>query len=146
MNRKALIIILSLCPAFHIQAQDFNPQPISADKIRLTEEQQLKGLPADILGKPAKAVKMEGGGRITYKYGNRYYRYNYFDGTSIICTFSKPDTNSDRIVESAWVNPTYSPDSTRIAYTLDNDLYSVELSSGKITRYTYDGGDAILNG
>ena len=146
MNRKALIIILSLCPAFHIQAQDFNPQPISADKIRLTEEQQLKGLPADILGKPAKAVKMEGGGRITYKYGNRYYRYNYFDGTSIICTFSKPDTNSDRIVESAWVNPTYSPDSTRIAYTLDNDLDSVELSSGKKTRYTYDGGDAILNG
>ena len=44
------------------------------------------------------------------------------------------------------VNLTYSPDSTRLAFTRDNDLYVVEISSGKETRLTCDGSDVILNG
>lgn len=44
------------------------------------------------------------------------------------------------------VNLTYSPDSTRLAFTRDNDLYVVEISSGKETRLTFDGSDLILNG
>ncbi len=44
------------------------------------------------------------------------------------------------------VNLTYSPDSTRLAFTRDNDLYVVDIASGAETRLTYDGSDVILNG
>lgn len=44
------------------------------------------------------------------------------------------------------VNLTYSPDSTKLAFTRDNDLYVVDIASGEETRLTYDGSDVILNG
>ena len=43
-------------------------------------------------------------------------------------------------------NLTYSPDSTKLAFTRDNDLYVVDIESGKETRLTHDGSDVILNG
>ena len=43
-------------------------------------------------------------------------------------------------------NLTYSPDSTKLAFTRDNDLYVVDIASGEETRLTYDGSDVILNG
>ena len=39
------------------------------------------------------------------------------------------------------VNMTYSPDSTRIAFTRDNDIYVVDIASGAETRLTFDGSD-----
>jgi dipeptidyl-peptidase-4 len=44
------------------------------------------------------------------------------------------------------VNPTYAPDSTYIAFTRNNDLYTLRLSDNKETRLTFDGSDVILNG
>ena len=44
------------------------------------------------------------------------------------------------------VNLTFSPDSTMLAYTRDNDLYVTEIASGRETRLTFDGTDLILNG
>ena len=44
------------------------------------------------------------------------------------------------------VNLTYSPDSTRLAFTRDKDLYVVDIASGAETRLTFDGSDVILNG
>jgi len=44
------------------------------------------------------------------------------------------------------VNPTYSPDSTKIAYTYDNDLYVMNLADSTETRLTFDGSETILNG
>lgn len=43
-------------------------------------------------------------------------------------------------------NPVFSPDSNYIAFTRGNDLYTIELASGKETRLTNDGSDVILNG
>ncbi len=43
-------------------------------------------------------------------------------------------------------NATLSPDSTKVAFTRNNDLYSLDIKSGKETRYTFDGSDLILNG
>ncbi len=54
--------------------------------------------------------------------------------------------NAKKELVRGWVNPTWSPDSTRIAYTLDNDLYSIDVRSGEIVRHTWDGSDMILNG
>ena len=44
------------------------------------------------------------------------------------------------------VNATYSPDSSKIAFTRENDLYVYDLSSGDETRLTFDGGSDIFNG
>lgn len=44
------------------------------------------------------------------------------------------------------VNMTYSPDSTKIAFTRDNDLYVVDIATKRETRLTFDGTDLILNG
>ena len=43
------------------------------------------------------------------------------------------------------VNLTYSPDSTMLAFTRDNDLWVVDIASGNETRLTSDGTDLILN-
>ena len=43
-------------------------------------------------------------------------------------------------------NMTYSPDSTRIAYTLDGNLYIHDIDGDRCFRLTYDGSDVILNG
>ena len=44
------------------------------------------------------------------------------------------------------INPTTSPDANYVAYTKNNDLYTVNLSTKKETRLTSDGSDLILNG
>lgn len=44
------------------------------------------------------------------------------------------------------VNLTYSPDSTKLAFTRANDLWVADIASGTETRLTFDGNDLILNG
>ena len=44
------------------------------------------------------------------------------------------------------VNLTYSPDSTMLAFTRDNDLYVVRISDGTECRLTYDGTPTVMNG
>ena len=44
------------------------------------------------------------------------------------------------------INPTVSPDGNYVAYTKNNDLYTVNLSTIKETRITKDGTETILNG
>lgn len=44
------------------------------------------------------------------------------------------------------VNMTWSPDSSKIAFTRDNDLYVADVSDGREVRLTFDGSDLILNG
>ncbi|MGI8951917.1 MAG: S9 family peptidase [Chitinophagaceae bacterium] len=43
-------------------------------------------------------------------------------------------------------NPTLSPDEKKVAFTRNNDLYVIDISSGKETRLTNDGNDSIYNG
>ncbi|MCL1974147.1 MAG: DPP IV N-terminal domain-containing protein [Bacteroidetes bacterium] len=44
------------------------------------------------------------------------------------------------------VNPAFSPDFTYVAYTRNNDLYTLRLSDHTETRLTFDGSDVVLNG
>ena len=44
------------------------------------------------------------------------------------------------------VNLTWSPDSTMLAFTRDNDLFVYDLAAGREKRLTFDGSDVILNG
>ncbi len=43
-------------------------------------------------------------------------------------------------------NPTFSPDSSSIAYTKHNDLFTMKIADGKEVQLTNDGSDLILNG
>ena len=44
------------------------------------------------------------------------------------------------------VNLTFSPDSAMLAFTRANDLYVIDIATGRETRITNDGSDLILNG
>ena len=44
------------------------------------------------------------------------------------------------------VNLTYSPDSTKLAFTRANDLWVADIASGKETRLTWDGSETVMNG
>lgn len=44
------------------------------------------------------------------------------------------------------VNLTYSPDSTKLAFTRANDLWVVDIATKAETRLTFDGTDLIMNG
>lgn len=44
------------------------------------------------------------------------------------------------------INPTLSPDKKWVAFTRKNNLFSIEISSGKEFKLTDDGSDLILNG
>ena len=44
------------------------------------------------------------------------------------------------------LNTTFSPDSTYIAFTRDNDLWVKEAATGKEVRLTFDGTETIMNG
>ena len=50
------------------------------------------------------------------------------------------------ILLAALLNQTWSPDSTKCAYTRDNDIYVREAATGQERRLTSDGSDVILNG
>lgn len=43
-------------------------------------------------------------------------------------------------------NPSLSPDGTQVAFTRNNDLYSIDINTNTETRYTNDGSDVIYNG
>src|SRR5690606_16250339 len=43
-------------------------------------------------------------------------------------------------------NPTLSPDGKFVAFTRNNDLFAVDVTTGKEIRYTSDGTDVIYNG
>ncbi len=44
------------------------------------------------------------------------------------------------------VNPTYSPDSTKVAFTRSNDLWVRDVASGSERQLTFDGNELTLNG
>lgn len=44
------------------------------------------------------------------------------------------------------VNLTYSPDSTKLAFTRANDLWVADIATGNETRLTFDGTETIMNG
>ena len=58
-----------------------------------------------------------------------------------------PDKYSDfPLKPEGAVNLTYSPDSTMLAFTRENDLYVVTIADGKECRLTFDGTPVIMNG
>ena len=123
--KKIVVIVVALCVAVAAMAQEFNPVP--------------------------KSWKWIGDTEVLFTYDGTFADANGFavdaKSGSTSRGVSAPAKFSDFPVKPAGaVNMTYSPDSTKIAFTRDNDLYYVDIASGKETRLTFDGSDVILNG
>ena len=95
-------------------------------------------------------------------------RYKWIDNSEAVFTYDGSYTDGFGVSVKGWktrqgvsvpekfagfpihpegaVNPTWSPDSTKIAFTRDNDLWVADVSSGQERRLTFDGNELILNG
>ena len=123
--KKLLFVVIALCMAVTAVAQEFNPIPRAWKWIGNTEV--LFTYDGTFADTDAFAMNPKNGERRS--------------------GVSAPAKFADFPVKPAGaVNMTYSPDSTKIAFTRDNDLYYVDIASGKETRLTFDGSDVILNG
>ena len=61
--------------------------------------------------------------------------------------FRAPEKYADfPLLPEGAVNLTYSPDSTKLAFTRANDLWVVDIATQKETRLTTDGTETIMNG
>ncbi|NCB97046.1 MAG: S9 family peptidase [Bacteroidia bacterium] len=61
-------------------------------------------------------------------------------------TPERPTIDVSALISKECKNPTFSPDSTMLAYTKSNDLYTMVIKTGVETRHTFDGSSVILNG
>ena len=126
MNMKRILVILmSVFMMTSVSAQEFNSVPrawkwLSSEDVLFT----YNGTFAD---SEAFAFNAKTGKRRT--------------GVSAPARYSAFPVNPEGAV-----NLTYSPDSTKLAFTRDNDLYYVDIATGNETRLTFDGSDVILNG
>ena len=125
MNKKLVLMTILAVACISVAAQEFNPIPrawkwIDKDEVIFTYD----GTYAD---STAFAVNARTGKRI--------------EGVTSPAKYSEFP-----IKPEGAVNMTYSPDSTKIAFTRNNDLYVVDIASGAETRLTHDGSDVILNG
>ena len=98
-----------------------------------------------------RAWKWVGQGEVMFSYDGSFadsLAFSYDVRTGVRTSgVSAPAKFADFPVKPAGaVNLTYSPDSTKLAFTRDNDLYVVDIASGEETRLTFDGSDVILNG
>ena len=123
--KKVFILMMTICLTAMLAAQEFNPVP--------------------------KAWKWIGNEEVLFTYDGTYADSSAFAvnaRTSCMKSgVSAPTKFSDfPIKPEGAVNMTYSPDSTKIAFTRDNDLYVVDIATGTEMRLTSDGSDVILNG
>lgn len=118
----AVAVLMSLC---HAGAQEFNRVPSSWKWISTGEA----AFTYDGSYTDAKAFSINAKTR------------NVTDG------IKAPEKYSEIPVHPAdAVNLTYSPDSTKLAFTRANNLWIVDIASGDETQLTFDGTDLILNG
>lgn len=92
------------------------------------------------------AVEVETGRRTPYTpAGKRVATVAVADGEVV---YTAPDSSRKTLTRTLAEerNPTLSPDGKWVAFTRDNDLYAVEVASGREVRFTTDGSDVIRNG
>ena len=125
MNRRLLLTVLLALAAVCMSAQEFNPIPYSWKW--LGNEDVMFTYDGTYADSSAFVVNARNGKKTTGVKAPA--KFSYFP--------LRPE---------GAVNLTYSPDSTKLAFTRGNDLYVVDIASGAETRLTHDGSDVILNG
>lgn len=125
MNKRIVLLMVLVLAAAGAWAQEFNDMP--------------------------RAWKWIGNEEVIFSYDGTYYDSTAFAVNARtgkrIDEVMAPEKYSDFPLNPIGaVNLTYSPDSTKLAFTRDNDLYVVDIATEVETRLTYDGSDVILNG
>ena len=125
MNRRLLLSVLFAAVAVCAAAQEFNQVP--------------------------RAWKWLGNEEVIFTYDGTYeddyaFVINARNGKKTTGVTAPAKFSDFPLKPAGAVNLTYSPDSTKLAFTRGNDLYVVDIASGVETRLTHDGSDVILNG
>ena len=141
MIMKKILTTLLILVSVGISAQ--------SQKKHLTDEQIINGIPESIVKPAPSNYEYIDDDHLAYRQGRDTYVFDIKKGISL------PGNTSDakKSVAAAreelvkgWQNPTPSPDNSKIAYTLDGNLYSIDLGTKRITQHTFDGNNLILNG
>jgi dipeptidyl-peptidase-4 len=123
--KKVLVTLALAALASSAFAQEFNRMPI--------------------------AYKWLGDKEVAFTYNGRYTDDDCFKlvlpkGTKV-AGVKAPEKYADFPLQpDGAVNLTYSPDSTMLAFTRENDLYVVTIADGKECRLTFDGTPVVMNG
>ena len=125
MNKRIVLLMVLVLAAAGAWAQEFNDMP--------------------------RAWKWISNEEVIFSYDGTYYDSTAFAVNARtgkrIDEVMAPEKYSDFPLNPIGaVNLTYSPDSTKLAFTRDNDLYVVDIETEVETRLTFDGSDVILNG
>ena len=139
--KRFFLVTLALLAALSVQGQS------ALKGTRLTDAEILRGIPEGIVKPTPMPMGFPTEGVLRYRAGSEIYDYSLKDGSrTLVAPEPRIRTHANEQMVTGWVNPTWSPDSTKIAFTLENDLYSIDVHSKHVTRHTYDGSDLILNG
>lgn len=139
-----------------------------AQKKELTADQLLRGYPQKLTKVLPQFVKWMGDNSFVLKHDGKTFLVDCKTGTEKEYTevktleaklindiivkendlFHKTDAGETRLTNNKDIekNPTLSPDGKFVAFTRNNNLFTIRLSDGKETQLTFDGTDVILNG
>ena len=125
MNKRLLLSVLSAVVAVCAAAQEFNPVP--------------------------RAWKWLDNDEVIFSYNGTYsdstaFVMNPRTGKKTTGVKAPAKYSMFPVRPEGAVNLTCSPDSTKLAFTRDNDLYVVDIATEVETRLTFDGTDVIMNG
>ena len=125
MNKNILLSTIFALVALCTSAQEFNPIPLS--------------------------WKWLGNEDVIFTYDGTYedagaFSVNARNGKKTTGVTAPARFSDFPLKPAGAVNLTYSPDSTKLAFTRGNDLYVADIATGVETRLTHDGSDVILNG
>lgn len=139
MMKKLFLVFLILCSAFGAIAQS---------KQNLTIEQIANKMPKGIVNSKTMVINWFDNSNLIVRDGSNYSKYDIKKGAKSDYTMPKPRVQPALLKEMSkkYSNPTFSPDSTKIAYTKDNNLYVMDIATQKHTAITNDGTNLILNG
>ena len=103
--------------------------PDSASKSFVFDARTLKEMALDKPENKSSATR-----RVYSKSDDLYYKFGNDDEIRL--------TND----KARKLNPTFSPDSNKVAYTQNNNLYVIDIKTKKVTQLTSDGSDSLMNG
>lgn len=133
---------------------------IYAQKKQLTDEHYF-GSALERIVKPLPfAIRFEDDNHLLVFQNRKYARINVKSGKMINDNVTVPAGDVPKVADNdiyyknerltfdkdQEVNPTLSPDSQYIAYTKNNNLYTLHIPTKKETQLTFDGSELILNG
>ncbi len=122
------------------------------EKKNITIEQLSKGLPEGILTSKPSIVGWHDDSNVIFREikDNKpsYFLYNTKTQEEKAYQIPAPKVQASILSElgKEIKNPTFSPDSTMIAYTKDNNLYILDVATSEHKAITTDGTDLIMNG